>query len=251
MMLPLVTKFTAMKTHLFASLCLFLATTVLLPAREFTDLQGRKLDAEIIAAASGQVTLKRADGRLFAVAATMFITEDQKFITEWADNNTKYSFEVTYTKKKLNETRTKRGPVTYEDETWIYKINIRNRQPTSVGDLRVDYWCFRREDGGKGKGSARIETSGSTKIASVAGSATATVDTAEIVLHKQELAGGFYFINGDDAIQSDGMGGFALRIFDRKGREVYKWATKEDLLVAAVGTPQARGSNSESRASSK
>lgn len=31
------------------------------------------------------------------------------------------------------------------------------------------------------------------------------------------------------------MGGFALRIFDRKGREVYKWATKEDLLVAAVG----------------
>jgi len=33
-----------MKTHLLASLCLIVAATAL-PAREFTDLQGRKLDA--------------------------------------------------------------------------------------------------------------------------------------------------------------------------------------------------------------
>jgi len=240
-----------MKTYFLTSLC-WIVAAVSLSAHEFTDLQGRKLEAEIVSAAAGQVTLKRAsDGRVFAVPATTFTTPDQQFINEWADNNTKYGFEVTYTKKKLNQTSTKRGPVTYADETWIYKINIRNRLPTAVGDLRVDYWCFRREDGGKGKGTARIETSGSSSIASINGSGTTTVDTVEIVLHKQELAGGYYFTNGDSAVQSDGMGGFALRIFDRKDREVFKWATKDDLWVAAVGKPQSNGSRSQSSSSPK
>lgn len=239
-----------MKTHVLASLCLL--AVVGLPAHEFTDLQGRKLDAEILAASGGQVMLKRAsDGRAFNVAASTFTAADQKFISDWADANTKYSFDVTYTKKKLNQTRTKRGAVTYIEETWMYKINIRNRQPTAIGDLRVDYWCFRREDSGKGKGSARIETSGSSKVDSVLGSGTATVDTKEIILNKQELDGGFYFVNGDSAIQSDGMGGFALRIFDKNGREVYNWATKDDLLAAAVGKTESTGSKSQSNASQK
>ncbi len=239
-----------MKTHILAFLCLAIVPE--LPAHEFTDLQGRKHEAEIISAAAGQVMLKRAsDGRTFNVAASSFTAADQKFISDWADANTKHSFEVTYTKKKLNQTRTKEGPVTYEDETWIYKINIRNRLPTAVGDLRVDYWCFRREDGGKGKGTSRVETSGSSKIAVVAGSGTATVDTTEIILHKQELAGGYYFSNGDSAIQSDGMGGLVIRIFDKNDREVYKWATKDDLFMAAVGKPQANGSRSQSSSSPK
>jgi len=240
-----------MKTHILASLCL-LAVVPALSAHEFTDLQGRKLDAEIVAASGGQVMLKRtADGRTFNVAANSFIPADQKIISDWADANTKYSFDVTYTKKKLNQTRTKRGAVTLEEETWIYKINIRNRLPTAIGDLRVDYWCFRREDSGKGKGAARIETSGSSKVAMIAGSGTATVDTTEVILHKEELAGGFYWANGDSAIQSDGMGGLAVRIFDKNGREVTKWATKDDLLVAAVGKPQSNGSRSQSNASPK
>jgi hypothetical protein len=240
-----------MKTHYLAILCLLAAVPALF-AHEFTDLQGRKLEAEIVAAASGQVMLKReADGRAFNVAANSFSVADQKFISEWADANTKYSFDVTYTKKKLNQTRTKRGAVTLEEETWIYKVNIKNRQPTAVGDLRVDYWCFRREDGGKGKGTARIETSGSSKVESVVGSGTTTLDTKEIILHKQELAGGYYWANGDSAIQSDGMGGLALRIFDKKGREVYSWATKDDLLAAAVGRTQSNGSKSQATTSSK
>ncbi len=240
-----------MKTQLLAILCLIAAVPTL-PAHEFTDLQGRKLDAEIVAAAGGQVMLKRAaDGRTFNVAASTFSAADQKFISEWADANTKYSFEVTYTKKKLSETSAKQGAVTHKEETWIYKINIRNRLPTAVGDLRVDYWCFRREDSGKGKGTARIETSGSSKVSTLPGSTQVTVDTTEINIHKSELAGGYYYIGGADAIQSDSMGGLAIRIFDKKDREVYKWSTKDDLLAAAVGRTQSNGSKSERTASPK
>ena len=234
-----------MKTRPLIPVCVVLALTSL-SAREFTDTQGRKLEAEIVSAAAGQVSLKRvADGRLFNVPAATFTEADQKFIAEWAAANTKYSFDVTYTKKKQGETKQKSNNVTYEQETWIYKINIRNRLPAAVGDLRVDYWCFRREDGGKGKGTARIETSGSSKIAAIPGSSAVTVDTSEIILNKQKLDGGFYFINGDSAIQSDGMGGLAVRIFDKNGKEIHKWATKDDLLAAAVGKTMSGGSNSE------
>jgi hypothetical protein len=240
-----------MKTRLLTPVCVLLAFTSL-SAREFTDAQGRKLDAEIVSAAAGQVSLKRmADGRLFNVPAATFTEADQKFIAEWAAANTKYSFDVTYTKKKLGETKQKSNNTTYEQETWIYKINIKNRQPLAVGDLRVDYWCFRREDGGKGKGSARIETSGSTNIAAIAGSSSVTVDTSEIILNKQKLDGGFYYINGASAIQSDGMGGLAVRVFDKNGKEIHKWATKDDLFAAAVGKTKSGGSNSESTSSPK
>lgn len=234
-----------MKTRFLLPLCV-LAANAAVSAREFTDLQGRKLEAEIVSAAAGQVSLKRtADGRLFNVPATTFNEADQKFIAEWAEANTKYSFEVAYTKKKQGETKQKSNNVTYEQETWIYKINVKNRLPVAVGDLRVDYWCFRREDSGKGKGTSRIETSGSSTIAAIPGSSSVTVDTSEIILNKAKLDGGFYFTNGDSAVQSDGMGGLAVRIFDKKGREIHKWATKDDLLAAAVGKTMSGGSNSE------
>ncbi|MBK8093891.1 MAG: hypothetical protein IPK32_18420 [Verrucomicrobiaceae bacterium] len=236
-----------MKTPAFIP-AILLITASALPAREFTDTQGRKLDAEIVAAAAGQVTLQRVtDKRTFAVPVTTFSEADQKFITEWAASNTKYSFDVTYTKKKLNETKTRRNNTTYEEETWVYKINIKNRLPAAVGDLRLDYWCFRRADSGKGKGSARIETSGSSNIPAIAGASSITLDTSEIILSKQKLDGGFYYINGENAQQSDAVGGLAVRIFDKNGKEVHKWATKDDLLAAAVGKPTGGGSNSEKR----
>ena len=78
-----------MKTRLLTPVCVLLAFTSL-SAREFTDAQGRKLDAEIVSAAAGQVSLKRvADGRLFNVPAVTFTEADQKFIAEWAAANTK------------------------------------------------------------------------------------------------------------------------------------------------------------------
>ncbi len=234
----------AMKTSLLSSLCLLVATV--LPAREFTDPQGRKLEAEVVSVTGSQAVLKRtADGRAMTVNIATFSEADQKFLKEFEEANAKYSFEVKWTKKKLGETKRKSNNVTYETERWVYKIEIKNRMPTPVSDVRVDYWCFRKEDGGKGKGSSRIETSGTTTIPSIPGAASTVVDSNEIELNKQKLDGGFYFINGDSAIQSDGMGGLAVRIFDKNGKEVHKWATKDDLLAAAVGKPMANGSNAD------
>ncbi len=233
-----------MKTSLLFSLCLLVTTA--LPAREFTDPQGRKLEAEVVSVTGGQAVLKRtADGRAMTVNIATFSEADQKFLKEFGEANQKYGFEVKYTKKKLGETKQKQFGVTAEDERWTYKIEIKNKLSTPLSDLRVDYWCFRKADEGKGKGSARIETSGSTKIDSLAGAASTTLETNEIILHKEKLDGGFYYSDGTRGQQADAMGGLAVRIFDKKGNEVHKWATKDDLLAAAVGKPMANGSNGD------
>lgn len=238
-----------MKTYALS--ILMLAAVSLSHGREFTDSQGRKLDAELVSVTNGQATLKRsADGRSFTLPVTNFIADDQKFMNEFAASSMNYGFDVRYTKKKLNEVKRKKGPVTYETETWTYRVDLRNNSSGAVTDLRVDYWCFLREDGGKGKGTPKIESSGSTRIENLARSATLQFDTLPFEINKQQLAGGWYWGNGDKNQQSDGVGGLAIRIF-KGDKEVYKYATKDDLLEAAVGKPTGSKPTSEGASSSR
>ncbi len=229
-------KLSVMKTRFFTPLCVFLAISSVLHAREFTDAQGRKLDADILSVAGDQVTLKRkSDMRTFTVASTTFSEDDQKFIEEWSATSMTYSFDISYVKKKISDVKKQKGVVKMETETWVYEVRVKNRLAVPVGELRVDHWCFRRDDEGKGKVPAKIVSSGTNKIESIEGFATVNVDSSEVILEKSQLQGNFYYLNGNKDKQEDGMGGIAIRIFDKNGKEVHSWATKDDLLAATKG----------------
>ncbi|MCB1275043.1 hypothetical protein [Prosthecobacter sp.] len=230
-----------MKTHLMLSLCVLAASA--LSAREFTDQQGRKLDAEVVAVAGDQVSLKRAaDGRAFTVPVATFSAADQGFIKEWGLANQKYSFDVTYEKKKVDSTKKKFGAELMTTETWSYKIALRNRLPVEIQNLRVDYWVFKKEDQGKGKGTARVAASGSNKVDSLKGSGTHSFDSLPVSLNKTQLEGNFIYIDGTRPRFADAMGGLVVRVFDPKNREVFSYASDNNLLPAAAG--QTRGSAS-------
>lgn len=240
-----------MKTRFFIPVCVLLAVTGL-SAREFTDTQGRKLEAEIVSVTGDMVALLRpGEKRPISAGIALFSASDQKFIREWAQANTKYSFDVAYTKKKLDSTKQRSGPETLISERWSYRIDLKNRTPTEHSDLRVDYWLFMKADEGKGKGVARIQTSGSQKLAQVKGSTTTSFETTPVEISKTKLDGGFYYIDGSRQNYSDAVGGIVLRVFDKNDREVFKFATKDDLLAAAVGKPKAGGSTAESTSSPK
>ncbi|MBE7493955.1 MAG: hypothetical protein HS117_03320 [Verrucomicrobiaceae bacterium] len=240
-----------MKTSIRFFLCVLLALQTI-DAREFTDLQGRKIEAEIISATATQATLKRAaDNRLINVPVTAFSDADQKFIQDFALANQKYSFEVAYTKKKLDAAKQRSGPETFITERWAYRIDLKNRVPADLADLRVDYWLFMKGDEGKGKGSARVQSSGSQKLALVKGSTTTSFETSPIELSKTKLDGGYYYTDGSRQNYGDAVGGIAIRVFDKNDKEVFKYATKDDLFAAAVGRPKAGGSNSASTSSPK
>ncbi len=231
-----------MKTQILTSMFLIVAAA-LGQAREFTDLQGRKLDAELVSVAGGQATLKRqADGRVFTVPVASFSAADQKFMNSFAAANLSYVFDVTYTKKKLDSVKRSYGATVQTVENWAYKLEMRNRQPVELQNLRVDYWLFRKEDQGQGKGASRVATSGSHKIESVKGSAAYAFDTLPVELSKSKLEGNFIYIDGSRPRSQDVMGGIVVRVFDPSNREVFKFATDEALYAAATG--RTRGSNS-------
>lgn len=205
-------------------------------AHEFTDSKGRKLEADILSVAGDQVTLRRKpDMKVFTVATNTFVESDQKLIDEWLATEMKYRFDVTYAKKKLGEVKKVVGPVHTEVESWAYEIKLKNDLNVPISDLRMDYWCFRRDDEGTGKVTAKIVTSGSIKIESMAALSTSNLTTSVIPIEKKELRGNYYFSNGDKDKQADGMGGFAVRIYDKNNKEIHSWATKDDLLAATRG----------------
>lgn len=233
-----------MKTRLILLTTVFAFTCADSPAREFTDPQGRKMEADITAAGGGQVTMKRAsDGAVFTVPITTFSPADQKFINQWALENQSYSFDVRYDKTKGETTKQKLPDELRTTELWSYKIELRNKLPTEVKNVRVDYWLFKKEDQGKGKGASRVATSGSHKIEALKGSASHSFETLPVALYKSQLVGNVIYIDGTRARFADAMGGVVVRVFDPKNREVFCYASDEDLKPAAVGKTRGSASN--------
>lgn len=67
---------------LFATLLLTWFEAALV-AREFTDVKGRKIEAEIVAVSGAEVTIRRADGKDYTLAVALFSETDQAFIRAW------------------------------------------------------------------------------------------------------------------------------------------------------------------------
>ncbi len=59
--------------------------TGLLPAREFTGKNGKKIDAEIVSRTDTQVELKLKDGKTVKVAINSLSSGDQLFVKTWED----------------------------------------------------------------------------------------------------------------------------------------------------------------------
>jgi hypothetical protein len=71
-----------MNNHL-KLLTLFWLSATFASARTFTDAQGRKLEAEVVAVQQGQVRIRRADGQEFTLPVTTFSAADQAFLQQW------------------------------------------------------------------------------------------------------------------------------------------------------------------------
>lgn len=199
------------------------------------DNKGRKLDGELVSISGGQASIKRtSDGQVFTLPVVQFSAADQKFMAQFAASNVHHDFDVKVAKTKLGKSKTQQGVVTVESEEWAYKVALNNRSSGDLANLRVDYWLFRRDDDGKSKDAPRVRQSGSTQIESIRRSASHEFQTKTFVLNKEQLRGDFYFADGSRNTRKDSAGGLALRIFQGT-REIFKYATDEDLLALAQG----------------
>jgi hypothetical protein len=222
-----------MKATLAITSCL-LALAAQLSAREFTDTQGRKLEGELLSVNGGQAVIKRSDGKAINADIKLFSGADQKFIADFAMSNVHYGFEVKYAKTKLGKTKKKDGDVTVEVEEWAYKLSLTNKSSGDLSGLRIDYWLFRRDDDGKNKLPPRVQASGSTTVEALRKGAVKDWQTTSFMLKKEQLQANFYYADGTRNTAKDSAGGVALRVF-KGDKDVFSWATKDDLLALAQG----------------
>ncbi len=217
-------------------------------AREFTDVQGRKLEGELISVSGPQAVIKRAaDGQTFTVMTSQFSPEDQRFMDEFSVSQMRYVFEVKLAKDKLGATKTKQNNVTYSAEQWAYKVAVTNRSTVDIDNLRVDYWLFLKADDGKIKAGPRVQQSGNVSMKGLLKRAGVyQFQTKTLTLSRQELDGGFYFADGTKNKARDSVGGVALRFF-KGNKEVFAWATDPDLLKSANGRTSSESANDTSQ----
>jgi len=221
-----------MKTRFLIPSCLLLALSSL-PAREFTDTQGRKLEAEIVSVSGDAVALLRAgEKRPLSAKIAIFSDADQKFIREWAAVNIKYNFEVRHEKKKVGETKIDEGGLVGTMDKWAYVVTLKNMSGVTTPGLTVKYWVFGREMAEKGRMTARVASSGSSKLEELAHNKAATVETSSVEAPRVRAKPGYYFKSGESN-KNGQAAGFALRIYNEKGTEVFSHATDESYLAAA------------------
>lgn len=236
-----------MKRKIFALLVTALSAASCL-GREFTDVQGRKLEAEIVMSDGTQVTLKRAaDGRQFTVPVTTFSATDQDFIKAYAAENVTYNFEVKNSRERTGKSSSKFNNVETEQEEWIYKIDLRNISRASAEKVTVSYWVFvRADDGGKTKAAPRLVAADSIKEVTIDKAAQYQLSTKPVILTKTRLDGNYYYTDGTKNKSADSLGGFVVAIMKGEKR-IFEYATSPDLTAAAKGTPKAAEPDSTSR----
>lgn len=204
-------------------------------AREFTDVQGRKLEGELLSVTGDKATIKRADDdKVFTVSVSQFSPEDQKYMKDLGAMQAKYIFDVKLVKDKLRTSKTKEGNVTVEAERWAYNIGVTNKTSLDAENLRVDYWLFVKADDGKIKSGPKIQKAGEAVIGTLKRSAVSQFQTLPLLLSKQTLDGDFYYADGTKNKARDTVGGVALRFFIG-AQEVFAWATDPTLLKMATG----------------
>ncbi len=219
-----------MKTCVIFSLAVLATMTAKLCAREFTDLQGRKLDAEIVSATNEQVTLKRtADGRAVTSNVSIFSAEDQKFIRDYAVANVKYSFEVRYTKKKRDEKKIDSGGSQGTLERWFYSLSFRNLSAMDAEGVSVDYAIYMKEAAADGRTPPRMVESGTEKLQDVRKNATGMMETKAVEIIRLRPKPGYYFTSGEGG-KSDQLAGFSLK-FMKDGKEIFSYTTNPDFFV--------------------
>jgi predicted outer membrane lipoprotein len=236
-----------MKRILFGLLLATAFSSTVGLAREFTDAQGRKLEADIVSLDGAQVTLKRAaDGRHFTVPATTFSAADQDFIRAFAAENITYNFEVKNTRERLGKSVTKENNEEIEKEEWSYKIDLRNISRANADNVTVSYWVFvRADDGGKTKAAPRLIAADSIKEVTILKAAQYQFVTKPVTLTKTKLDANYYYTDGTKNKAADSMGGFVVAIMQGDKR-IFEYATSPDLAAAAKGTPKASTPDSAS-----
>lgn len=133
---------------LFLLSALFLVFATGAIAREFTDSQGRTIEAELVSHSGSTVVINRS-GKEFAVEVTMFSLDDQNYIRKWIEENpdaVNYDFNYYVDLEKLKVSQQDADGGAYEDKLktipYNYEMIVFNKGVAPAEDIEIRYEIY-------------------------------------------------------------------------------------------------------------
>jgi hypothetical protein len=205
-----------------------------LNAREFTNKDGKTMEAKLVGVAGAKATFERSSGKAFSYAIAQLSEDDQAYIKKWAKTNVTIDLEVT---KCQSVVIRKRGVGTGGTKRTIesrgYEITIRNKGKQPMGGVLCCYSLFtkmnnRLADKSEDKVQVLDPKHAKFEIPTLAPGEEKTITTKSVIVGKTntyERKGDFNYISNYTIKLSGGNFGFFLG--DRSVREHYEGSHKE------------------------
>ncbi len=122
--------------------------------------------------------------------------------------------EITASKQKLEENKSKDGNVVVNSKDIAYDITVKSKTSKPLENLDVKYVIF-YEDSQAGKTDKAEEKAhtGSEKVALLEGNRTVAVKTKPLTLTTEELSAGWYYASGASGRAKDRTKGIWVRVY--------------------------------------
>lgn len=214
----------------------FLLTTALLHAngtfRNFSDQQGREMQAKLTQVSGDDVYIERRDGLATKVDIGIFSEDDQKYIRDWARKEAikDDAIEVRFTTDVSDKSRWKSSGGIMQ-KTWkeSFGIVLTNKSYMDLKNIRIEYLLFKFEDAvaaeKRSEGVVRYLT-GTTTVAFLKAGDETTASTEKFPMLETKLEPGYVWKNGGKKTSEDDMHGIWIKVY------------VDDILATEVSKPE-------------
>lgn len=107
--------------------------------RIFTNKEGVEIKAALVAVRAGKVTLKKDDGKTYALPVDSLSAEDKDYVKRWMEENVHVSLDFQFEKEKLDTTKSGQA----ESSGWLYNVTVTNRGFNDLADVSFKYAIFK------------------------------------------------------------------------------------------------------------
>jgi hypothetical protein len=190
--------------------------------RTFTDTQGRTITAELVDSTVSTVRIRRDDGRTFEIEKSVLGPADLEFVAAWEQKRA-FAYgglEIAARRVRLESDRRQTKSSVKKEETWCWKVDLRNGSRATLEGLAVEWRVFYKDD------TARADTAklplkrqqGRTPVGTLEPGATVEIQTSPLVLQSTELRPGRVYADTNKRKVEDSLEGVWIRLV--RGREV-------------------------------
>jgi hypothetical protein len=201
--------------------------------RDFTNAAGNVIRAELVSHKGGKATLRRADGKEFEVAPSVFSPEDQAFIKAWITDtpaSVSYRFEISADKKKVAGDTKNMGYKLVKNEKWSFTVAVKNISRDSASNLTIKYRVFysNAADGSYSASSSELAnlrmTESEVKLSEeLPYNRTLEFNTTPVQIDTVDY-------DGAGSRYKDELKGCLIRVVDAKGSVVADWVSPQTSM---------------------